>query len=77
MNDRPVIAFTVNDRPVLGWVLESWRDVRGIGDAHLIFRCEPGCDEAVAICESVDFAARPRSPSTGSATACSATRGTP
>ena len=57
MNDRPVIAFTVCDRPAyLAWVLESWREVRGIGDAHLIFRCEPGCDEAVALCRAVDFA---------------------
>ncbi len=36
--------------------LESWADVRGIADAHLIFRCEPGCDEAVALCRAVDFA---------------------
>jgi hypothetical protein len=59
MTDRPVIAFTVCNRPAyLAWALESWKDVRGIGDAHLIFRCEPGCDEAVAMCEAVDFAER-------------------
>lgn len=58
MNGRPVIAFTVNTRvPYLAWVLESWREARGIGDAHLIFRCEPGCPEAVALCEKADFAA--------------------
>jgi hypothetical protein len=59
VSGRPVIAFTVCHRPAyLAWVLQSWRDVRGIGDAHLIFRCEPGCDEAVALCEAVDFAER-------------------
>ena len=58
MNDRPVIAFTVCDR-VRTWrgFSKSGRDVRGIADAHLIFRCEPGCDEAVALCRAVDFAA--------------------
>ena len=77
MNDRPVIAFTVCDRPAyLAWVLESWREVRGIADAHLIFRCEPGCDEAVALAGQSTSPRRP-SPSTRSATACSATRGTP
>ena len=57
VNDRPVIAFTVCDRPAyLAWVLESWREVRGIAAAHLIFRCAPGCDEAVDLCRAVDFA---------------------
>lgn len=52
-----IIAFTVNDRPrYLQQTLESWSKVRGIGDATLIFRCEPGCAETVALCESVDFA---------------------
>lgn len=55
----PVISFTVCGRPgYLSWVLESWRDVRGIADARLLFLCEPGCDEAVALCEAVDFAER-------------------
>lgn len=58
MNDRPVVAFTVNNRTgYLAWVLESWRETRGVEEAHLIFRCEPGCPEAVALCEAVDFAA--------------------
>jgi hypothetical protein len=58
VTQRPVITFTVNNRvQYLAWVLESWRDVRGIENAHLIFRCEPGCDEAVAMCKAVDFAA--------------------
>jgi GNT-I family len=51
------VAFTVTNRPgYLAQVLESWSRVRDIGDAHLIFRCEPGCPETVALCEAVDFA---------------------
>jgi hypothetical protein len=52
-----IIAFTVNNRPhYLRQTLESWSRVRGIGDCLLIFRCEPGCDEAVQVCREVDFA---------------------
>ena len=40
---RPVAVFPVYNRPhYLAPVLESWRAVRGIGDAELIYRCEPG-----------------------------------
>jgi GNT-I family len=53
----PVIALTVHNRPgYLKPVLESWAMVRGISKADMIFRCEPGCDEAVALCEQVTFA---------------------
>lgn len=52
-----IIAFTINNRPqYLKETLESWSRVRGIGDAELLFRCEPGCAEAVAVCRSADFA---------------------
>ena len=52
-----IVAFTVNNRPAyLRQTLDSWSRVRGIGDAFLVFRCEPGCPEAVEVCESVDFA---------------------
>jgi hypothetical protein len=51
------IAFPVYNRPhYLAPVLEAWKTVRGIGDAYLEFHCEPGCDEAVSLCESADFA---------------------
>ena len=54
------VAFTVNNRPhYLKETLESWSRVWGIEDTHLIFRCEPGCPEAVQLCESVDFAPTP------------------
>jgi hypothetical protein len=54
-----IIAFTVSNRPeYLRQTLESWSAVRGIGDCHLVFSCEPGCAEAVRICESVTFAPR-------------------
>ena len=78
MTFRPVIALTVHNRPeYLKPVLESWAQVRGIERAEMIFRCEPGCDETVALCEAVDL--RPqghhdRQP--GTATGCSPTRGT-
>lgn len=53
---KHVVAFTATDRPdYLRATLDSWRQVRGIDQAHLIFRCEPGCDEVVDICRSVDF----------------------
>lgn len=51
------VCLTVNNRPqYLRETLESWSRVRGIENAHLIFACEPGCPEAVAICKSADFA---------------------
>lgn len=54
-----IVAFTVNNRPsYLRETLESWSQVRGIGDHHLHFRCERGCDEAVQVCREVDFAPR-------------------
>jgi hypothetical protein len=53
------VVFTVNDRPhYLEETLESWRKVRGIEKASLIFRCEPGCEEAVRVCEAVNWAQR-------------------
>jgi hypothetical protein len=49
----------VNNRPhYLKETLASWGQVRGIGDARLVFRCEPRCPEAVALCEAVTFAER-------------------
>ena len=46
-----IVAFTVNNRPdYLRQTLESWGRVRGIGEALLLFRCEPGCPEAVQVC---------------------------
>lgn len=58
-NASALIAFTVHDRPrYLAETLESWSQVRGISKAMLVFRCEPGCDEAVAMCKSVEFAPR-------------------
>lgn len=54
-----IVCFTVNNRPqYLKETLESWSRVRGIGDAHLIFRCEPGCPETLEMCGAVDFAPR-------------------
>ena len=54
-----IIAFTVNNRPhYLKETLASWEAVRGIGDAHLVFRCEPHCPEAVSLCQEVTFADR-------------------
>ena len=53
----PVIAFTVHNRPAyLRQVLESWAMARGIARAEMIFRCEPGCDETVALCGQVTYA---------------------
>ena len=54
---KPSIVFTVHDRPAyLRRTLESWERVRGISAARLVFRCEPGCPGAVALCRSVGFA---------------------
>jgi len=56
---RMIIAFTVNNRPAyLRETLESWSQVRGIGKCLLVFRCEPGCEQAVALCKAVEFAPR-------------------
>jgi hypothetical protein len=53
------VVFPVFNRPhLLDRVLQSWSKVRGVENAVLGFHCEPGCEEAVALCESVDFAAR-------------------
>ena len=53
------VVFTVWNRPrYLRQVLDSWAKVRGIGDVLLDFRCEPGCEESVAMCKAVDFADR-------------------
>ena len=52
-----IIAFTVHNRPVyLRETLESWSRVRGISNHLLLFSCEPGCDEAVQVCQEADFA---------------------
>jgi hypothetical protein len=51
-----IIAFTVNNRPgYLKRSLESWSRVRGIGEAELLFQCEPGCPEAVEVCRAASF----------------------
>lgn len=52
-----VVAFPVYNRPhYLKQTLDAWSSVRGIENAVLEFRCEPGCDEAVDLCRAVDFA---------------------
>ena len=48
-----IVAFTVNNRPdYLRQTLESWSRVRGAADTPFIFRCEPGCPEAVSVCRA-------------------------
>lgn len=50
---KPVLAFPVYNRPhYTGPVLESWRDVRGIENAYMIYRCEPGHPEMVDLITS-------------------------
>jgi hypothetical protein len=45
---NPVCVFPVYNRPhYLAPVLESWRGVRGIEDAYLIYSCEPGYPDVV------------------------------
>ena len=55
----PVIVMTANDRP---WymirVLESWRQVRGIGTATMIFQCEPHDDMVDLILAEAGYAER-------------------
>jgi hypothetical protein len=57
---RPLtVSFVIWNRPhYLRRTLDYWSKVRGIQDAVLEFHCEPGCDESVGLCESVDFAER-------------------
>jgi hypothetical protein len=56
---RHTVAFTANDRlNYLRETLDSWRLVRGIGDAHLIFHVEPGNPHVLKACRQVDFAAQ-------------------
>jgi GNT-I family len=51
-----VVVFTTNDRPhYMARVLESWRHVRGIEAARLIFSCEPH-PPMVDLLKTVDFA---------------------
>jgi hypothetical protein len=46
-----VLAFTACNRPgYLGQVLESWENVRGIGDVPVVFRAEPGFPQVHAMC---------------------------
>jgi len=53
---RPVVVFTANDRPhYMHRVLDSWARVRGIGEALLIFQCEPH-PETVELVSAVTFA---------------------
>jgi GNT-I family len=43
---RPVVVVPVCDRThYVARTLESWRAVRGIGDAYTVHRCEPGFPE--------------------------------
>jgi len=55
---QQVVSFTAWNRPgYLKASLASWSGVRGISDARLMFRVEPGCDEVTEICHSAaDFA---------------------
>lgn len=47
-----IVTFTVNNRPdYLRQTLESWARVRGARDVTFMFSCEPGCPEAVKVCE--------------------------
>jgi hypothetical protein len=58
-DNQTSVTFAVWNRPAyLRRVLEAWSKVRGIEDAVLEFHCDPGCQEAVAICENVSFAER-------------------
>jgi hypothetical protein len=51
-----IVTFTVNNRPhYLAQALQSWSQVRGIGNVRLEFHCEPH-DECIQICDEVDFA---------------------
>ena len=54
---NPVIVMTANDRP---WyairVLESWRRVRGIETARMIFQCEPHQDMVDLILAEAGYA---------------------
>lgn len=60
---KPVLAFPVYNRPQYTVpVLASWRDVRGIGDAHLIYRLEPGYPDMA------DLVSREHPDSTGALT---------
>ena len=58
---NPVIVMTANDRP---WyairVLESWRRVRGIETARMIFQCEPHQDMVDLIAGGARYAAQAR-----------------
>jgi hypothetical protein len=52
-----VVSFVVWNRPhYLRRVLDAWSRVRGVDEAVFEFHCEPGCDEAVALCETAGFA---------------------
>jgi len=51
-----IVTFTVHNRPqYLRKTLESWREVREVDGITALFSCEPGCPEAVRLCEGADF----------------------
>lgn len=53
-----IVAFTANNRPrYLRETLDSWAKVRGVEDADLIFRCEPGCPPVEQMCRGATFGA--------------------
>jgi hypothetical protein len=58
---KPTVVLTANDRP---WymlrTLESWRGVRGIGDALMIFQCEPHQEMVNLVCAEAGFAGETR-----------------
>lgn len=53
---RPIVTFTTSNRPeYAARTLDSWRDVRGVANALLVFSCEP-CQPMVDLVRSVNFA---------------------
>jgi GNT-I family len=52
-----VVTMTVHNRPAyLRETLASWARVRGVDQVEMMFRCEPGCPEAVHECVTAGMA---------------------
>lgn len=72
----PVVVFTANDRPwCMTRVLDTWRNVRGIGAAHMIFQCEPHDDMIDLISEQARFAGETEIRINGRQAGCEANTG--
>ncbi len=56
---KHTVVLTAWNRPeYLRPVIESWRGVREVDQAHMVWLVEPGCQEVLDMCRAIDFAGK-------------------